>query len=147
MNRTPLAPLVPLVLAALLPLVGCDASPKVIPANETIVELSKPETALELDLGESVVLVLPPPRTGPWRLESGTPNAVALSRFQPVRDLPGDGLPDGSWWVAVIGARLGTDRLVLTTEALSSPDRINAFNPGQRRVVNVMVVRALREAP
>lgn len=129
-------------LLSSLSLAACGAPGKPIPANETTVELVNETAALELDLGEPVALVFPPSTGGPWRLASDTPTAVALSRLQPVRLQPGDTFAEGSWWVGVIGARDGVDRLVFTTvPAGQEPES------GQSRVVNAMVQRSLRERP
>ena len=132
----------PAVAAIGLVLAGCGASGKAIPANETVVQLVAEQAGLELDLGEPVALVLPPSTGGPWRLASGRPTAVALSRLQPVSIRPGDDIPEGSWWVGAIGARSGADRLVFTT----APEGEEAER-GQFRVVNAIVERSLRERP
>ena len=128
------------VVLALVLVAGCGTAGKAIPASETVVELVNEQAGLDLDLGEAVALVLPPTTGGPWRLASGTPRAVALSRFQPVRLQPGDGLAEGSWWVGTIGAREGSDRLVFTTAPVGEEPE-----SGQFRVVNAIVERSLRE--
>ena len=127
-------------LAVALP--GCGTPGKAIPANETVVQLVAEQAGLELDLGEPVSLVLPPSTGGPWRLASGRPNSIGVSRLQPVRVQPGDEIPEGSWWVGVIGGRPGSDRLVFTT----APEGEEPES-GQFRVVNVIVERSLRERP
>jgi hypothetical protein len=137
MNIFSFSPLaVPLALAA------CGTPGKPIPANETVVQLVAEQAGLELDLGEPVSLVLPPSTGGPWRLASGRPNSIGISRLQPVKIQPGDDLPDGSWWVGVIGGRNGSDRLVFTTVPEGEDPE-----SGQYRVVNVIVERSLRERP
>lgn len=130
------------IVLASLALAACGTPGKAIPANETTVELVNETAALELDLGEPVAVVLPPSTGGPWRLASGTPTAVALSRLQPVQLQPGDTFAEGSWWVGVIGARNGVDRLVFTTVPVGQEPE-----SGQFRVVNAMVQRSLRERP
>lgn len=136
-------PLHVLCLASPVALVtACGTPGTAIPARETVVELTNEQAGLDLDLGETVALVLPPSTGGPWRLASGTPRAVGLSRIQPLRVQPGDGLAEGSWWVGAIGAKDGTDRLVFTTvPAGGEPES------GQFRVVNAIVERSLRERP
>lgn len=126
----------------MLSLASCGAPGKAIPADETVVELTAETAALELDLGEPVSLVLPPSTGGPWRLASGRPRSVALSRLQPVKVQPGDGLAEGSWWVGVLGASVGSDRLVFTTAPVGDEPE-----SGQFRVVNAIVDRSLRERP
>lgn len=130
------------LLVASLALAACSTPGKAIPADETVVQLVAEQAALELDLGEPVSLVLPPSTGGPWRLASGRPNAVGISRLQPVKIQPGDDLPEGSWWVGVIGGRNGSDRLVFTTVPEGEDPE-----SGQFRVVNVIVERSLRERP
>lgn len=131
-----------IAIVSCLVLAGCGASGRAIPANETVVQLGAEQAALELDIGEPVALVLPPSTGGRWRLASGRPNAVALSRLQPVKVQPGDDIPDGSWWVGAIGVKDGTDRLVFTT--VPEGDEPES---GQFRIVNALVERSLRERP
>jgi hypothetical protein len=135
-------PLRILIASSVALVAACGTAGKAIPASETVVELVNEQAGLDLDLGEAVALVLPPSTGGPWRLASDTPRAVALSRFQPVRVQPGDGLAEGSWWVGAIGARSGTDRLVFTTVPVGGEPE-----SGQFRVVNAIVERSLRERP
>lgn len=128
------------VLVPVLALAACDTPGRTIPANETIVELTNVQAALELDLGEPVSLVLPPSTGGPWRLASDRPVSIGMSRLQPVKPRPGDAFAEGSWWVGVIGARDGYDQLVFTTVPEGEEPE-----SGQFRIVNVLVERSLRE--